>query len=50
MLIVVILYGVSNKLADLTTVIHDWKRAKKLSVNETSTFKWSEHNACNGKN
>ncbi|KAE9465073.1 hypothetical protein C3L33_03015, partial [Rhododendron williamsianum] len=43
-------YTISNKLADLTTVIHDWKRAKKLFVNETSTFKWSEHKACNGKN
>lgn len=38
---------ISNKLIDLTAVIHDWERAKKLSANETSTFKWSEHKACN---
>ncbi|XP_058207467.1 uncharacterized protein At1g28695-like isoform X2 [Rhododendron vialii] len=37
---------ISAKLADLTIVIHDWERAKKLSANETSTFKWSEHIAC----
>ncbi|KAG5558222.1 hypothetical protein RHGRI_008226 [Rhododendron griersonianum] len=38
--------SISAKLVDLTTVIHDWKRAKKLHANETSTFKWSEHIAC----
>ncbi|XP_058207464.1 uncharacterized protein At1g28695-like [Rhododendron vialii] len=41
---------ISAKLADLTTVIRDWERAKKLSTNETSTFKWSEHKACKRKN
>lgn len=38
---------ISAKLTDLTAVIHDWKRAKGLSANETSTFKWSKHEACN---
>ncbi|KAE9465071.1 hypothetical protein C3L33_03013, partial [Rhododendron williamsianum] len=37
---------ISAKLTDLTTVIHDWERAKKLSANDTSTFEWSEHIAC----
>lgn len=37
---------ISVKVADLTTVIHDWKRAKSLSANETSTFRWSEYLAC----
>ncbi|XP_058207459.1 uncharacterized protein At1g28695-like [Rhododendron vialii] len=37
---------ISAKVADLTTVIHHWKRAKKLSANETSTFRWPEHVAC----
>lgn len=37
---------ISNKVADLTVVIHDWKRAKGLSANETSTFQWSKHVAC----
>ncbi|XP_058207477.1 uncharacterized protein At1g28695-like [Rhododendron vialii] len=34
------------KVADLTIVIHDWRRAKGLFANETSTFRWSEHLAC----
>ncbi|KAF7148954.1 hypothetical protein RHSIM_Rhsim03G0156000 [Rhododendron simsii] len=36
----------SAKVDDLTTVIHHWKRATKLSANETSTFRWPEHVAC----
>ncbi|KAH7841663.1 hypothetical protein Vadar_032794 [Vaccinium darrowii] len=38
--------SISAKLADLTTVIGDWKRFKKNSMNETFTFGWSEHVAC----
>ncbi|KAI8564444.1 hypothetical protein RHMOL_Rhmol03G0182100 [Rhododendron molle] len=38
--------AISAKLTNLTTVIHDWERAKKLSANEMSTFEWSEHTAC----
>lgn len=40
--------SISAKLADLTAVIHDWKRYKSSSANETSTFRfrWSKHNAC----
>ncbi|XP_058207455.1 uncharacterized protein At1g28695-like [Rhododendron vialii] len=39
-------FTISAKVADLTAVIHDWKRAKGLSANETSTFQWSKHVAC----
>ncbi|KAE9465076.1 hypothetical protein C3L33_03009, partial [Rhododendron williamsianum] len=39
-------FTISAKVADLTVVIHDWKRAKGLSANETSTFQWSKHVAC----
>ncbi|KAI8564451.1 hypothetical protein RHMOL_Rhmol03G0182800 [Rhododendron molle] len=38
--------NVRAKVADLTIVIHDWRRAKGLFANETSTFRWSEHSAC----
>lgn len=38
--------SISAKATDLMAVIHDWKRAKGLSGNETSTFRWSEHVAC----
>ncbi|KAE9465075.1 hypothetical protein C3L33_03017, partial [Rhododendron williamsianum] len=34
------------KVTDLTIVIHDWRRAKGLFANETSTFRWSDHLAC----
>ncbi|PIM99192.1 hypothetical protein CDL12_28317 [Handroanthus impetiginosus] len=38
--------SMAAKLADLTAVVHDWKRYKSSSANETSTFKWSYHKAC----
>lgn len=38
--------SISAKVADLTIVIHDWKRFKILSANEASTFRWSSHTAC----
>lgn len=38
--------SIRAKMADLTVVIHDWKRFKILSANETSTFRWSSHTAC----
>lgn len=38
--------SISAKVADLTAVIHDWKRFKSLPPNETSTFGWSRHVAC----
>lgn len=34
---------IAAKLADLTAVVHDWRRYK---TNETSTFSWSDHVAC----
>ncbi|XP_073290818.1 uncharacterized protein At1g28695-like [Primulina huaijiensis] len=34
---------ISAKLADLTSVVHDWRRYKE---NQTSTFRWSDHVAC----
>ncbi|KAL7253627.1 hypothetical protein ACSBR1_008044 [Camellia fascicularis] len=38
--------GISTKLIDLTAVIHDWKRSKNASANETLMFVWSQHRAC----
>ena len=38
--------SISAKLADLTAIIHDWKRSKNLSVNQATTFQWSNHTAC----
>ncbi|KAM7494679.1 hypothetical protein LguiB_029288 [Lonicera macranthoides] len=38
--------SISAKVADLTVVIHDWKRFKILSANEAATFRWSSHTAC----
>ncbi|PSS32460.1 Nucleotide-diphospho-sugar transferase protein [Actinidia chinensis var. chinensis] len=38
--------SISAKVADLTAVIHDWKRFKRSSANETMTFGWSKHVAC----
>ncbi|XP_073126055.1 uncharacterized protein At1g28695-like [Henckelia pumila] len=39
---------IAAKLADLTAVVHDWRRYKgySFSGNETSTFTWSNHVAC----
>ncbi|XP_073298687.1 uncharacterized protein At1g28695-like [Primulina huaijiensis] len=37
---------IAAKLADLTAVVHDWRRYKGYSKNETSTFSWSDHVAC----
>ncbi|MCE3051175.1 hypothetical protein HAX54_049041 [Datura stramonium] len=37
---------ISAKTADLTTVIHDWKRFMSLTANETSRFQWTPHNHC----
>ncbi|XP_052176266.1 uncharacterized protein At1g28695-like isoform X1 [Diospyros lotus] len=38
--------SISAKLADLTAIIHDWKRSKNLPSNQTTTFQWSNHTAC----
>ncbi|KAL2526947.1 Nucleotide-diphospho-sugar transferase family protein [Abeliophyllum distichum] len=38
--------SITAKLADLTAVIHDWKRYKGSSDNQTLTFRWSNHTAC----
>ena len=38
--------SISAKVADLTAVIHDWKRFKRSSANETMTFGWSKHVTC----
>ncbi|GMP69753.1 hypothetical protein CsSME_00028892 [Camellia sinensis var. sinensis] len=38
--------SISAKVADLTAVIHDWKRFKRSSSNETLMFEWSKHTAC----
>ncbi|KAI8007096.1 Uncharacterized protein LOK49_LG07G00680 [Camellia lanceoleosa] len=38
--------SISAKVADLTTVIHDWKRFKRSSSNKTLMFEWSRHTAC----
>ncbi|CAI9772140.1 unnamed protein product [Fraxinus pennsylvanica] len=38
--------SISAKLADLTAVIHDWKRYRGSSDNQTLTFRWSNHTAC----
>ncbi|KAL0401044.1 UNVERIFIED_CONTAM: hypothetical protein Slati_4134300 [Sesamum latifolium] len=37
---------ISAKLADLTRVIHDFRRAKRFPPNVTSTFRWTNHTAC----
>lgn len=34
------------KVADLSTVMADWRRFKSLSANESSTFFWSPHDRC----
>lgn len=40
--------SIKAKLADLSAVIHDWKRYKRDSWNQTkvSEFRWSPHVAC----
>ncbi|XP_058184148.1 uncharacterized protein At1g28695-like isoform X1 [Rhododendron vialii] len=38
--------SISAKVADLTTVLRDWKRFKRGSANETLTFGWTKHVAC----
>ncbi|XP_024995947.1 uncharacterized protein At1g28695-like [Cynara cardunculus var. scolymus] len=39
---------ISAKVADLTAVIHDWKRSFNISAagNQTMEFRWSPHSAC----
>lgn len=34
------------KVADLSTVMADWRRFKSLSANESSSFFWSPHDRC----
>lgn len=34
------------KVADLSTVMDDWRRFKSLSANESSRFIWSPHDRC----
>lgn len=34
------------KLADLTAVVHDWKRYKSSLANETTDFMWTDHTTC----
>ncbi|KAI3458390.1 hypothetical protein Pfo_015053, partial [Paulownia fortunei] len=34
---------IAAKLADLTRVVHDWRRYKSSSANERSTFAWTNH-------
>ncbi|PSS33228.1 Nucleotide-diphospho-sugar transferase protein [Actinidia chinensis var. chinensis] len=38
--------SINAKVADLTTVVHDWKRARGSRANETTAFEWSKHEAC----
>ncbi|KAK4433434.1 hypothetical protein Salat_1105700 [Sesamum alatum] len=38
--------SISAKLADLTRVIHDFRRSKRFPPNVTSTFRWTNHTAC----
>ncbi|OIT23771.1 uncharacterized protein A4A49_29790 [Nicotiana attenuata] len=39
--------SISAKLADLTAVLHDWRRFKGSDANQTSTFGWStQHVNC----
>ncbi|CAK9162144.1 unnamed protein product [Ilex paraguariensis] len=38
--------SITAKVADLTAAIHDWKRFRSLSTNETARFHWSDHVAC----
>ncbi|XP_059318215.1 uncharacterized protein At1g28695-like [Lycium ferocissimum] len=37
---------ISAKMADLTAVIHDWKRFMSATGNETSRFQWTPHDHC----
>lgn len=37
---------ISAKMADLTAVIHDWKRFKSATLNETLRFQWTPHDHC----
>ncbi|KAJ8552867.1 hypothetical protein K7X08_020260 [Anisodus acutangulus] len=37
---------ISAKTADLTAVIHDWKRFMSATANETSRFHWTPHDHC----
>ncbi|XP_055827698.1 uncharacterized protein At1g28695-like [Solanum dulcamara] len=37
---------ISAKMADLTTVIHDWKRFMSATTNETLSFQWTPHDNC----
>ncbi|KAM7499484.1 hypothetical protein LguiA_023898 [Lonicera macranthoides] len=34
------------KMSDLMAVVHDWKRFKRSSSNETTMFQWTKHTAC----
>lgn len=38
--------SISAKVADLRAVLRDWKRFKWGSANESLTFGWTEHVAC----
>ncbi|KAI8540235.1 hypothetical protein RHMOL_Rhmol09G0246700 [Rhododendron molle] len=38
--------SISAKVTDLTAVLRDWKRFKRESANETLTFGWTKHVAC----
>lgn len=38
--------SISAKLADLTAVLHDWRRFKGSDANQTSTFGWTQHVNC----
>lgn len=39
--------SISAKVADLTNVIHDWKRfLNSILANQTTSFGWSPHNGC----
>ncbi|CAK9157948.1 unnamed protein product [Ilex paraguariensis] len=38
--------SISAKVADLTAAIHDWKRFKSSSANDTLGFQWSNNIAC----
>ncbi|PHU22367.1 hypothetical protein BC332_07474 [Capsicum chinense] len=37
---------IKSKTADLTVVIHDWKRFMSATENETSWFQWTPHDHC----
>ncbi|KAJ8537156.1 hypothetical protein K7X08_035557 [Anisodus acutangulus] len=37
---------ISAKMADLTAVIHDWKRFMSLTANQTLRFQWTPHDNC----